>query len=224
METFGDKLKIARIRKKLKQSEVAAILECAPTSLTNWESGKIQPSFEVLARLCEVLEISPSDLLSKRYSYDEITTIANKPAYDRTYEEQVALNFSYTILEKLLPPEKQRQETERIEQTASFLSATNLLDRFGSMNQKAIDAMIVEYEAFGGADNDIIFAFHALTNECKASFLDVLRGLVSVPDNIQPLVKNMKAAVTYTNENLTRQSRMVRDPEKFDKPEKLARR
>ena len=224
MDTFGDKLKAARVVKGFKQADVAAILECAPTSLTNWENGKIQPSVDVLERLCEVLKISPLDLLEKRYSYGDITAIAGKPAYERTYEEQVALNFSHTILKKLLPADKRRQEAERVEQTASFLRDTSLLERFGgSMDKEAIDAVKAEYEASRAADADILFAFHALTRGSKVAFLDMLRGLASVPDNIQPLAANMDAAITYTSENLARQGRMIRRPDNPEMADKLKR-
>ena len=57
MATFGEKLKAARLNKGLKQSEVAEKLDCAPTSLTNWENDKVQPSLDVLSKLCEVYEI-----------------------------------------------------------------------------------------------------------------------------------------------------------------------
>lgn len=79
MKTFGDKLKDARTAKGLKQSEVAEKLDCAPTSLTNWENGKVQPSLDVLSRICEVYEISPLSLLTREYSYNDIVTISEKP-------------------------------------------------------------------------------------------------------------------------------------------------
>ncbi|MDR1705682.1 MAG: helix-turn-helix transcriptional regulator, partial [Clostridiales bacterium] len=99
METFSDRLKAARERKGMMQRDVADVLGCAPTSLTNWEHGKVQPSLEVLARLCEVLGISPLDLLDRHYTYNDIVAISLKPAYERTYQESVALNFSYEILQ-----------------------------------------------------------------------------------------------------------------------------
>jgi len=69
--------------------------------LANWEKGKIQPSMDVLARLCEILKISPLTLLSKEYNYEDIVCITSKPVYKRIYEEHVALTFSYEILSKL---------------------------------------------------------------------------------------------------------------------------
>ena len=199
METFGDKLRAARTRKGMKQAEVAALLDCAPTSLTNWESGKIQPSVEVLARLCEVLEISPLDLLSRKYTYDEIVKISGKAAYERSYEEQIALNFSRAILEKLMPAELQRKEVERVEKSAAFLRDNAMLDRFGgTMDRAEIEPLLAEYDAFGGADRDILFAYHALNPESKGAVLAMLSGLLLPPDNVQPFNDRMSIAVDYT--------------------------
>ena len=77
MATFGEKLKAARLNKGLKQSEVAEKLDCAPTSLTNWENDKVQPSLDVLSKLCEVYEISPLSILDRRFEYSDIVAIAN---------------------------------------------------------------------------------------------------------------------------------------------------
>lgn len=210
-KTVGDRIRTARLRKGLKQSDVAAVLDCAPTSLTNWENGKIEPSVEVLSRLCEVLEISPLDLLGKTHSFNEIAAIAGKPAHERAYEERIALNFSYEILKKLLPAEMRRQETKRIEKTATFIKDVNLLERFGgSIEKKDIETLFNDYEEYGAADTDILFAFHALTSESKATILDVLRGLISVPGNIQPLAENMQTATEYTGNKLARQAQAIR--------------
>ena len=212
METFADKLKAARLRKGFKQSDVAAELDCAPTSLTNWESGKIQPSLDVLAKLCEVLEISPLSLLRKEYSFRDLAVIAAKPSYERSYEDQVALNFSSDILEKLMPAEIQRQETRRIEKTAAFLRDYGILDRFGQLNRKQIEGIQADYDTFGKADKDIVFAYHALTNENKRAFLDILHGLLCQPDNVQMFSENMDRALTYTLGKLGQQAKELRYP------------
>lgn len=91
------KLRDARIRKGLKQSEVAEKIGCAPTSLTNWENGHVNPPLEILERMCQIYEISPLDLLEHYPTISEIHAIASKPIIDRNYEESVALNFSGTI-------------------------------------------------------------------------------------------------------------------------------
>lgn len=205
MESFGDRLKNARLNKGLKQADVAERLGCAATSLTNWESGKIMPSMDVLSRLCAVYEVSPLSLLSNVYSYSDIVAIADKPVPERTYEEQVAINFSHSILEKLMASELQRAETRRIEDTANFLHSTNLLARFGMMNKKQIEAFRADFENNGKADNDILFAYHILTGDNKRAFLSMLSGLIAQPDNVQNLHEKMDKATAYTIEQLERE-------------------
>jgi len=206
MKTFGENLKDARTAKGLKQSEVAEKLNCAPTSLTNWENGKVQPSLDVLSRICEVYEISPLSLLTREYSYNDIVAISEKPVPEREYEEQIALNFSHGILSKLIAVEAQRQETARIEATAAFLRQTDLLNRFGgSMNKEQIEAVKAEYESNGNSDGDILFAYHALTVENKRALLSMLSGLLMQSDNVQRFNDKMDAATAFTLAALDRE-------------------
>lgn len=111
--TFGTKLKEQRIKMELKQSDVATALGCAPTSLTNYENGVVKPPFNVLSKLCEILEVSPLELLEKKYNFNEILKALKKPVNARSYEEQVAINFSYSILEQQTPAALNRLEKER---------------------------------------------------------------------------------------------------------------
>lgn len=203
MKTFGDKLREARTNKGLKQSEVAEQLNCAPTSLTNWENGKVQPSLDVLSRLCAVYEISPLSLLDREYSYSDIVAISEKAVPERTYEEQIALNFSHSILDRLLIVEAQRQETRRIEETASFIQETELLQRFGgSLNQAQIEQVKADYDTYSKQDSDILFAFHALTGANKRAVLSMLSGLLSDSGNVQAFNDKMGNAVDFTLERL----------------------
>jgi transcriptional regulator with XRE-family HTH domain len=205
MATFGEKLKAARLNKGLKQSEVAEKLDCAPTSLTNWENDKVQPSLDVLSKLCEVYEISPLSLLESRFEYSDIVAIARKPVPERTYEEQIALNFSEPILDRLLAGELQRRETARIEETAAFLRKYDLLTRFGgSMNKAQIEAVRAEYDN-DGADTDVLFAFHLLTAGGKSAFLSMLSGLLSDMDNLQAFTDKMDKAQVNIIERLAAQ-------------------
>jgi transcriptional regulator with XRE-family HTH domain len=210
MKTIGEKLKDARMNAGLKQSDVAEKLDCAPTSLTNWEKDKVQPSLDVLSKLCEVYGIEPLSLLDRKYEYSDIVAISGKPVSDRTYEEQIALNFSEPILERLMLVEAQRQETKRVEETAAFIQSTNLLTRFsGQMGQAEIEAVKADYDANGTADADILFAFHALTADNKTAFLSVLSGLLSDSDNLQTW-DNMDAAKAFTLDRLAKQRKEIK--------------
>ena len=211
MSTFGERLRTARLDKGLKQAEVAEKLGCAATSLTNWESGKIQPSLDVLSRLCEIYEIEPLSLLGREYEYGDLVDIANKPVQERAYEEQIALNFSEPILRKLIDVEAQRKAAAKVEATAAFLHETNLLDRFDAeMGREDIDAVMEDYDRFGGADADILFAFHALTERNKTAFLSMLAGMISDRESLQDF-HEIEKAQAFTLERLIKQRQAIRD-------------
>lgn len=169
MNTVGERLKAARMKKGLKQSEVAAVLKCAPTSLTNWENDKIQPSFEILARLCEVLEISPLDLLDRQYLYDDIVEISAKPLYERTYEEKIALNFTRFNLQEQIQAE--RDNVDYIEQrTGLSTAAVAALTGKGTFDYVLRDVGDDEYD-----------------NKITTVGLDGLNRLLSTPQGLKAL-------------------------------------
>ena len=208
---FCENLKQARTNKNMKQADVAELLGCAPTSLTNWENGKVQPSLDVLSRICAIYEISPLSLLEKEYSFDELAAISGKSVPERSYEEQIALNFGAPTLNRLLSVEAQRKETARIEATAAFLRETDLLNRFGgSMNKAEIEAVKADYDENGGADADILFAFHALTADNKAAFLSMLSGLLSDIDGLQAFNDRIEKAQAFTLDRLAQQRRAIK--------------
>ncbi len=212
MKTIGEKLKEARQNKGLKQSDVAPKVGCAPTSLTNWENGKVNPSFDVLSKLCSIYEISPLSLLDKEYEYSDIATIAGKPVPERSYEEQLALTFSEPILARLLISAAEKKRAEKTERTAAFIQSTDLLNRSGGeMAQADIDAIMEEYEKHGGADVDILFAFHTLNKGGKAAFLSMLAGLLSDSGNLEPLHGHIKEAQSFTMNNLLKYREVIKE-------------
>jgi transcriptional regulator with XRE-family HTH domain len=146
MNMFSERLKQARLQKSLRQTDVAEKLDCAATSLTNWESGKVQPPLDVLSRLCDVLEISALDLLEKRYTYNDILGIAQKPYKERSYEEQIALNFSGSILETVSDKELLRLEKER--ENKDYISETI------GLTAPAVEALITDSFDFIEEDDE----------------------------------------------------------------------
>lgn len=166
---FGERLKNKRIEMGLKQREVADALNCAPTSLTNYEKGIINPPIDVLARLCEILEISALELLEKKYSFNDILKILKKPANERSYEEQVAINFSYSILEKQTTTELKRLEKER--------ENKNYISQKTGLSFAAI-------EALNTTDN---FIFDDNENKISPIGLEALNKLLSCPQGLKAL-------------------------------------
>jgi transcriptional regulator with XRE-family HTH domain len=143
------RLRDARITRELKQKEVADALDCAPTSLTHWEKGAVKPPLDVLSRLCDVLGISALDLLDRRYMYDDILSIAQTPVNLRTYEQQVALNFSGSILARAHEQEIKRLDKER--ENSSYISDTT------GLTPEAVSALTITlHDFFTGQDKSKI--------------------------------------------------------------------
>lgn len=60
---FGEKLKKARIEKGYKQSELGEILGLKNTTISNWEKGVSNPDVEIVAKLCNILNVTASYFL-----------------------------------------------------------------------------------------------------------------------------------------------------------------
>ena len=73
---FGFRLKLARDRKLLSQSELAWKVTTIPTVVWKWENGRSFPTVALLISLCNVLEVSADYLLGIS---DEYTGVAWLP-------------------------------------------------------------------------------------------------------------------------------------------------
>lgn len=58
MKIFGKRLREVRKSKKLTQKELADILGIKRNTYSDWENGKTEPSFEILVKLPDLLEVS----------------------------------------------------------------------------------------------------------------------------------------------------------------------
>ncbi len=63
MEIFSKRLRAARIAKNLSQEQIAAMLNIKQQSYARYETGKGEPSLEVLVEICKILDESPEYLL-----------------------------------------------------------------------------------------------------------------------------------------------------------------
>jgi transcriptional regulator with XRE-family HTH domain len=80
---LGEKIKTLRKRQGLSQEELAERVEINSTHLSRLETGKYQPSIDVLKRLAEALEVSADHLLSAEAEEPAEVHIRNKPLADR---------------------------------------------------------------------------------------------------------------------------------------------
>lgn len=75
---FGENLKQLRIKKNMKQSELAALFNVGRSTVTKWETGENIPRIDVLDKLASILEVSTDDLLGRdpvtdKYKRDDCT-------------------------------------------------------------------------------------------------------------------------------------------------------
>lgn len=70
MENFGDRLRIAIARKKIKQTELQELLGLrGKQTVSNWVNNYSKPSADDLLRLANTLEVSTDWLLTGKSSY-----------------------------------------------------------------------------------------------------------------------------------------------------------
>ena len=55
---FSKRLKELRLKKGLKQQELAEILGIKRNTYSDWENGKTEPSFENLVKLADLFKVS----------------------------------------------------------------------------------------------------------------------------------------------------------------------
>lgn len=66
-ETVGQKLNLERSKNNLTQQELSDMVGIERTSVTNIECGKNNMTIEQLLSFCEVLNVTPNDMLEGLY-------------------------------------------------------------------------------------------------------------------------------------------------------------
>ncbi len=80
-KAVGERIRAARVKKGLKQHNLAALAEISPTNVSHIERGKAKLSLPTLMKLANALEVSIDELLcdsltkSKHISSNEIASI-----------------------------------------------------------------------------------------------------------------------------------------------------
>ena len=62
-DEFGERLKEARNARFMSQLQLALAAKVTQGSLANWELGRTYPTLDNFINLCNVLDMSPDDLL-----------------------------------------------------------------------------------------------------------------------------------------------------------------
>ena len=62
LNLLGTKLRTHRLQKNFSQERFAELTKLDRTYISGLERGKRNPSYLIIKRLCEILEITPNDL------------------------------------------------------------------------------------------------------------------------------------------------------------------
>lgn len=62
MSKLTENIKSFRLLQGLTQKQLAEMIDCAPSTLSNWEKGEASPNGDNIYKLCEVFSTSPDVL------------------------------------------------------------------------------------------------------------------------------------------------------------------
>lgn len=93
---IGEKIKKFREARGLSQRQLAERLNISNSRISNWEQGLNRPDADMIAGLCKVLEVSPSELLGVKVSEDDFTDRERELVY--AYRSKPELRQAVDIL------------------------------------------------------------------------------------------------------------------------------
>lgn len=85
---FKEKLKELRQAQRLKQQEVANVLNYGYTAIANYENGRNEPSMADLIRLADYFQISLDELLERNYGMPKDKKEKLVHDFDKLTQEQ----------------------------------------------------------------------------------------------------------------------------------------
>lgn len=80
--TLGEKIKTARLAKKLTQKQLAEMINAKHNSVSDWESDRYKPDMDTIELLCGALDLTPTYIMGSKpdEEYGNIVgTIMNEP-------------------------------------------------------------------------------------------------------------------------------------------------
>lgn len=84
---IGDKIKHYREFRKYSQKDFAEKIGVSNSRVSNWEQGLNRPDCDMIRKICQVLNVSPSELLDVHLDTDELTE----------HEKQIIKNYRMKI-------------------------------------------------------------------------------------------------------------------------------
>lgn len=95
-EVFINNLKFYRKKKGLTQNELTLAIDKSYNYINSVEQGKLMPSFDVIEKICQVLEIKASYLFDEEASPENIKTF-NKENYITEISDKLFNNLKKHI-------------------------------------------------------------------------------------------------------------------------------
>lgn len=93
--TFSEMLRNGRIRKKLKQSELAELLNVSDKTISSWENGRSNPDITILKNISILLEIPIVDLINADYLNDNKDILSSS---DSLNVDKIILRFKRKLI------------------------------------------------------------------------------------------------------------------------------
>lgn len=93
---IGSRIRKYREMRGLSQKQLAAMIGVSNSRVSNWEQGINRPDANILAAICNVLDVSPSDMLDIRTSSDNITEKERELL--RAYREKAEMQHAVDVL------------------------------------------------------------------------------------------------------------------------------
>ena len=92
---IGSRIRMFREAKRMSQKELGERIGISGARVSNWEQGSHRPDVDLLARICEVLNVSPSELLDFHLPPDELSDLERKviDQYRNKPDMQKAVNI-----------------------------------------------------------------------------------------------------------------------------------
>ena len=93
---IGERIKLYRENRNLSQKDFAEKIGVSNSRVSNWEQGINRPDVDLLKKICEVLNVSPSELLDVHLDTEELTE--HEKQLIRNYRMKADLQKAVNIL------------------------------------------------------------------------------------------------------------------------------
>ncbi|MCM1568495.1 MAG: helix-turn-helix domain-containing protein [Roseburia sp.] len=98
MHNFGKRIQSRRKSLNIRQLELAEKLDISPNHLSTLETGKSKPSYELLCRLCDELEVTPDYLMMGNMHSDNLSKNITDKLRQCSEEDMILLDQIIDLL------------------------------------------------------------------------------------------------------------------------------